>query len=255
MTILRTRPSGCQPREIAQATIRARELPGGAGERFAGYAVMGLPFAGGNYLAFRHFPATSIGAGYLTVWHRTPEGAWTIYADSPPERSCGRYLATGEVSTQTSSIVVNWTGSHSMRVAVDDWLSWELELGSSSATRVLNRGSRLLPDAAWRNNAVLTVLGQLAGPMLGAGRMRLHGTVPSGQYFQIRPQLLWTVRASRAVIRGKEIGVPAPLPTQARFGDLWLPQRGLFVATTARFGSRDLITHAPAPGVRAGRRS
>jgi hypothetical protein len=252
MPNLRTRPPRLQPREIAEAVIQASELPDGTDERFAGYAIMGLPFASGHYLAFRHFPTTSIGEGYLTVWHRTPDRTWTIYADSPPHLSCARYLATGPVRTETTSIAVTWTGSHAMRVTAGDWLSWDLDLGSSPATRLMNQVGRLLPDAAWRNDTALTAIGYLAGPLLGVGRMRLHGNVPSGQRFQISPQVLWTVTASRAVIHGHDAGAPHPLPGQDRFGDLWLPQRGLFVATTARFESHDLSNHAPLPSFPAG---
>ena len=35
------------------------DLPSGDDERVVGFGVMGLPFAGGHYLAFRDFPATS----------------------------------------------------------------------------------------------------------------------------------------------------------------------------------------------------
>jgi hypothetical protein len=241
MTNIVMRGSGPQPREIANAIVRAAALPDGPGDRFAGYAVMGLPLASGNYLALRHFPATSIGPGYLTVWHRTPAGAWTIYADSPPERSCARYLGPDSVGTDTTPITVTWTGSHSLRVTAGDWLGWELELGTSGVTRLLNRVARLLPEAAWGNNTVLAGIGKVAGPLLGVGRMRLHGAVPGGQQFQIRPQLLWTVVTSHAVIHGRDAGPPHPMPRQARFGDLWLPQRGLFVATTARFESDDAL--------------
>jgi hypothetical protein len=35
------------------------DLPSGDDERVVGFGVMGLLFAGGHYLAFRDFPATS----------------------------------------------------------------------------------------------------------------------------------------------------------------------------------------------------
>jgi hypothetical protein len=35
------------------------DLPAGDDERVVGFGVMGLPFAGGHYLSFRDFPATS----------------------------------------------------------------------------------------------------------------------------------------------------------------------------------------------------
>ena len=35
------------------------DLPSGDDERVVGFGVIGMPFAGGHYLAFRDFPATS----------------------------------------------------------------------------------------------------------------------------------------------------------------------------------------------------
>jgi hypothetical protein len=40
-----------------------RSVPAGEGDRFAGYAVIGLPFASGHVLSLRRFPASSVGAG------------------------------------------------------------------------------------------------------------------------------------------------------------------------------------------------
>ena len=39
--------------------LKLMDLPSGDDERVVGFGVMGLPFAGGHYLAFRDFPATS----------------------------------------------------------------------------------------------------------------------------------------------------------------------------------------------------
>ena len=50
-------------------TAESVVLPSGGEERFAGYGVMGLPFASGHVLAMRRFPASSIGPGYSSVWH------------------------------------------------------------------------------------------------------------------------------------------------------------------------------------------
>ncbi len=57
-------------------------------DRFAGYGVMGLPFRSGHVLAMRHFPASSIGPGYTSVWHRTPDGDWTFWQNQPDHLSC-----------------------------------------------------------------------------------------------------------------------------------------------------------------------
>lgn len=66
-------------------------LPGGDEERFSSWGVMGLPFRSGNILAFRRFPASSIGPGYSAVWHRDPTGlgCWTGRLMSARPRSRG----------------------------------------------------------------------------------------------------------------------------------------------------------------------
>ena len=67
-----------EPREIAERLEQHAELPKGKEEQFAGYAVMGLPFASGHVLGLRHFPASSLGPGYTSVWHRNPGGRWVF---------------------------------------------------------------------------------------------------------------------------------------------------------------------------------
>ena len=45
--------------QAAAAATKDLDLPSGDDERVVGFGVMGLLFAGGHYLAFRDFPATS----------------------------------------------------------------------------------------------------------------------------------------------------------------------------------------------------
>lgn len=56
------------PRAHAELAERNAALPPGGDERFIGYALMGMPFASGHYLAFRRFPASSVGPAYAAVW-------------------------------------------------------------------------------------------------------------------------------------------------------------------------------------------
>src|SRR3990172_1211308 len=84
-----------EPRDCAERIERAPELPRGDGERFGGYGVMGAPFCSGHVLAMRRFTASSVGAGYTSVWHRDPGGAWTFYADVDPLEACTRYFVGG----------------------------------------------------------------------------------------------------------------------------------------------------------------
>jgi len=66
------------PRSIIQGIEQDGSLPAGTGDRFAGYAVIGLPFASGHVLSLRRFPVSSVGPGYTSVWHRDPAGRWTF---------------------------------------------------------------------------------------------------------------------------------------------------------------------------------
>ena len=50
-----------QPREIVLNIEESAAVPACKGDRFAGYAVIGLPFRSGHVLALRRFPASSVG--------------------------------------------------------------------------------------------------------------------------------------------------------------------------------------------------
>ncbi|MFD4180964.1 hypothetical protein [Rhodococcus sp. NPDC058514] len=221
------------PRALAE---RTPPIPSGEGlERFAGYGVMGAPFASGHYLALRHFPASSIGAGYDAVWHRDPAGRWVIFSSNEPENSCARYFGSALDDARPADIAVTWTGPGALTVTVDKKIEWDLELGSSPATAAMTRLGGLMPAAWWRSNAVLKLMSPVAGRALGVGRVRLTGSASNGQRFRANPRMLWTVTESRATVDGVDIGPPGPLASQARLGDFWLPQRGMFVIGEAYF--------------------
>ncbi|WP_328389044.1 hypothetical protein [Nocardia sp. NBC_00416] len=235
------------PRSIAENDITLP--PGDDQERFAGYGVMGMPFAGGHYLALRHFPASSIGAGYDAVWHRDPAGSWVIYSSVPAAASCARYFGSALEDSRVEDISVTWTGPYALTVEIPDRLVWDLELGRSGATAAMTGLGRMLPTALWRNPAVLSLMSRVAGPALGVGRVRLSGTSPNGQWFRASPRMLWTVENSRARIDGIDIGPPGPLAEQARLGEFWLPQRGMFVVGESYFEQYDSARHRTArPG-------
>jgi hypothetical protein len=244
-----------QPQTSAEATPKLAELPDDAAEHFAGYAVLGLPFSSGHYLAFRDFPVSSVGPGYRSVWHRTPAGEWTIYANTAPEFSCARYFGTAVQHTVETDVEIQWSGPFTARITVPGAVDWRLQLGTSAATRMLTAMAVRMPERLWRNGLVLRAMGAFAGPILNAGRMKVSGVVPNGQTFQAQPRQLWLVTESRATIQGADAGVPAALPVQDHLADFWLPQRGLF---GARLGVRFPSTAPPAgPGpvrVKAGKK-
>ncbi len=54
------------------------------------------------------------------------------------------------------------------------------------------------------------------------------GLTANGLPFDANPQRIWRVTEASATINGQDVGPSAPLPEQARLGDFWIPQQGIF---------------------------
>jgi len=224
---------GTQPQTLALAEQTSDAVPPGSGERFSGYGVMGLPFASGHYLAFRHMTASSVGPSYRAVWHRNPAGQWVVYADAPPEVSCARYIGAALTATRLSQIELSWSGPAELTVEVPGVLRWRFEIAASFATRVMSGMGGLLPASACHASWLLRAMGAIAGPFLSVGRVKLLGLTPNGQSFGAIPRRVWRIEKSSAEIHGADLGEPAPLPQQEHLADLFMPQRGIFYAENA----------------------
>jgi hypothetical protein len=233
------------PSKLIEQLEATASLPEGSNERFSGYGVMGLPFESGHVLALRRFPASSIGASYTSVWHRNPEGEWFFYSNVSPSQSCPRFFGAIAADAIETEIRVTWTGPFCLRVTMPSVpFDWVFEIGTTAATAVMNAAARALPKGAWLNPAVLTAMSLVSGPMLGVGHVGLHGRVPNGQHFIANPQMLWAIRNSRARLGIADFGLPAPLHLQARLGDFWIPQRGMFAIGLSYFDSFDPALHS-----------
>ncbi|MET1065323.1 MAG: hypothetical protein ABWX85_10175 [Arthrobacter sp.] len=225
------------PRRAVESVEQDPGLPSGPEECFAGYGVMGVSFSSGHILALRHFPASSIGPGYTSVWIRNPAGVWTMHGTIDPASSCPRYFGRALEAASTGGISIRWRDGYSLSVEVGEGvdLSWELTLAATPVTRLMSAVSVNVPERLWRNRTFLRALGAVAGPLLGAGRVALTGRVPNGQIFGARPRQLWRVRESTARLSGHSLGQLAALPVQDRLGDFWIPQRGIFMVGSTVF--------------------
>lgn len=237
-----------EPRELIERIEREARVPDAPGERFSGYGVMGLPFASGHILGLRRFPASSIGPGYTSVWHRDPAGRWTFFQSAAPEQACTRYFGRDVAEAPVREIAIDWTGPRTMRVTIADELEWQLLLASSAVTGMMNGMSALMPQALWRNGAVLRAMGAFAGVALRAGKLGMAGTASNGQRFIANPLRIWLIPESRAVVRGVDLGPVGPAPEQAHLGDFWIPQRGILAIGRAFFEQYDPARHAAATG-------
>jgi hypothetical protein len=255
---MRAHPAGVQhpgmtshtPLDAAIEVLRSPRLPAGDDERFVGFGVMGLPFAGGHYLALRHVSATSYSPGYRSVWHRDPDGLWTFYATTPALQSCARYFSSATPNEAVQcDIEVGWVTPWSLLVAIPELLAWHIDIRATLSTRLMSTVGGRLPAGAWTNPLVLGALGRVAGPALRAGRVRLSGTAPNGQRFMLAPGQVWSVARSRAVLRDVDLGPVGPLHRQARLAGFAPPQRGLFVVGSGHFETFDPGRHRAAEGV------
>ena len=88
-------------------------------EHVRGWGVVGAPFSSGHVLALRVFPENDF-APYSTLWHRTPEGEWSIYYDGPrADTACPRYFGAAAKVSSRCRIDLTWTGPMSLRVETD----------------------------------------------------------------------------------------------------------------------------------------
>src|SRR5918998_3566194 len=234
------------PKELVDKLEQGAELPGGNEERFVGYAVLGVPFTSGHLLAMRRWPASSLGEGYTSVWHRDPQGKWIFYTDVPSQLACPRYFGSAVAQAVVTDIEVAWTGPRDFTVSIenDPALNWHLSLAETPVTRLMNAMGGILPDALWRQEAVLKLMGKAASLVLRAGRVGLTGQVPNRQRFIANPLLLWEIPSSTARMGDQDFGEVSPLPAQTRLGDFWLPQRGIFAIGRGFFEALDPARHA-----------
>jgi hypothetical protein len=233
-----------QPQELIRRLEAEATLPAGDEERFGGYGIMGLPFTSGHVLALRRFPASSIGGGYTSVWHRDPAGNWSFFSDVAPRLSCSRFFGSAVKRSEQHPISLTWTDRWRLRIEVPAAeLTWDVSLTETRSTRLLNGVAALLPGSLWRRPTTLAAIGMAAGRLLGAGRMSLFGYAPNGQRFRSNPHTVWIVDQSAARIGGVDFGAPGPFRRQAYLGDFAIPQRGLFVIGSGFFEPYDEVRH------------
>jgi hypothetical protein len=223
------------PAELATEAEQA-SLPEGSSERFAGYGIMGLPFASGHVLAMRRFPASSIGPAYTSIWHRDPSGAWAFWQDQPAELACPRYFSAALREARTVEIELEWPDADTVRLAVPELrFEWTARIRPSAVTKAFTAIGAVLPDRWWRSAPVLRLMGRVAGTALRAGRVGLTGVAPNGQQFVANPLRVWLVDETAASLDGTGFGPMGPLDRQAALGDFWIPQRGIFAIGRAYF--------------------
>lgn len=206
----------------------------------AGYAVMNLPMSSGDLLALRVFPRTDFG-GYVSVWHRDPDGAWSQYVDvAPVEAGCPRVWGPALAHAAPASIHVDWTGPNELEVRmVRPTLRWRLSMSRTLPLILLNALHAPLPLSTWRPRQLVALREQVAR-LLGLGAVSMSGTAPTGvQLVAVLRRMYWVDDAT-AELDGRDLGAPVVLGQCPTIGGWPLPRRGVFAIGEAHATIGDL---------------
>ena len=146
-----------------------------------GFGIYALPFSSGHVLALRVFPESDFGP-YTSIWHRDPEGAWSIYVDGVAlEQACPRYFGAC-ADSRPARIAIEWRGPRKLRVLMDEpALDWDVSMGSSLLFAAMNLVAPLIPERLYRRPLMLGLFARAARRWFGMGDIDLLGTVPNGQ--------------------------------------------------------------------------
>ncbi|GAC1491129.1 MAG: hypothetical protein NVS1B9_12470 [Solirubrobacteraceae bacterium] len=208
-----------------------------------GWGVFGLPFDSGHVLALRVFPENDF-APYRSLWHRDPDGRWSIYVDGPRlDTACPRYFGPACYRTAHARIGLSWTGPNTLQVTVDaPRVNWRLTARETRVLQLLNAVSTKLPAGSWRPRVLVRAREQL-GRTLGMGRLQMRGVMPSGHKGTLMPQQMYFVDEARAELDGVDLGRPARLPENPTIGGVPLPARGVLAIGQAAWEILDHVEY------------
>lgn len=198
-------------------------------EHARGYGVYCMPLDSGHVLALRVMLQNDF-APYKTVWHRTPDGRWSIYYDAPrPDIACPRYFGAAADTVAPATIRVKWTSPKTFEVAADGPdLKWSLSLSEPGWLKVLNALGRSMPLGLWRLRPYSKMMESVARRVMGMGKINLDGSMPSGHRGVLIPLRVLFIDGCVVTHRGQEIGRAAQIAANPRIGSLGMPRRPTF---------------------------
>jgi hypothetical protein len=209
-------------------------------EYVKGWGVMGLPFDSGHVLALRVFPENDF-SPYRTVWHRDPEGRWSIYVDGPRlDTACPRYYGPACANIDHAQIDIEWSGPASLQVTMDaPRLEWTVTATETPILRFVNAVSPRMPRWTWRSTSLVRARELLARRVLDMGDVRLSATMPSGHVGILMPERMYFINESTAVLNGADLGQTERASRNPQIGQLPLPARGVLAIGGAAWAILD----------------
>ncbi|MGH3149022.1 MAG: hypothetical protein ACRDTR_24845, partial [Rubrobacter sp.] len=226
--------------ELERIEPRVGASPWPDHEHVRGFAVMALPLSSGHVLGLRVWPESDF-APFVSVWHRTPEGHWSIFNDGPLlEATCSRYWGPVLRESRLARIHLSWTGPNELRVQMEDpHLVWTMSMAAPPFLRVMNAVSGSLPLWSWKPAPLLWMRQWMARRLLGMGDIRLSFEMPSGQDTTIMPERIFFIEASKPVLDGRDLREPVRLAENPTIGGIPLPARPTFAIGQAHMRIED----------------
>ena len=204
-------------------------------EHFRGYGIMALPFSSGHVLGLRVFPENDF-APYQSIWHRTPDGRWSIFNDGPSlDTTCPRWWGPALDHAELTDIALEWTGPNTLRLEMDrPRLTWRVTMEAPRWLQAANRISRSLPAWSWKAAPLVRVREFLARRLLHLGPVGLRITTPRGHETTVLAEEIYGIRGSTARFDGVDLGSPVVADETPHIGDVALPRRPAFFVGEAQ---------------------
>lgn len=220
--------------ELESIEPQVRNSPWEGHEHARGYGVMVLPFSTGHLLGLRVFPDNTF-APYRSVWHRTPDGAWSIYNDGHSlDTTCPRWWEPALEYAGLTGIELVWTGPNDLRVTMEDpELEWSMSISASAPVRALNRLNAAQPRWLWRTESFRSTEATMAKHLFGMGDLQFSFETPTGMQAAVMPEQVFFISASEARFKGEDLGHPVRLKENPTIGEILLPKRPTFFTGAA----------------------
>lgn len=168
---------------------------------------------------------------YDEVWIFTPDGERHLYTD-PPE--AGPYVETYHDFDRTLGATITWDQADEDRVALalegedDVTLDLDVDLESTTATRLLNTITNLTPQSLIRTSIGQTVSTLIFNQLLDANGMKIAGVTETQEPYRVEAETLRAVPNADATLNGEDLGTVQPPDRLITFGDAKVPDDPFF---------------------------
>lgn len=209
-------------------------------EYIRGYAVFVLPFSSGHLLGLRVWPQNDFGP-YASIWHCTPEGAWSIYTDGPSlKTTCSRYWGPALRHAELTNIDLVWTGPNKLRVEMQKpEMAWKMSMVAPPTLQKINKLNTTLPLWTWKPAPLLRIREWMAKRFLDMGNVRFSFLSASGHKTIIMLEQTLIIKSSKAKWKGESLGEMIRLDYNPTIGEVSLPKQPTFVIGQAHMRIKD----------------